>query len=142
MSIRDPVDPQGRTVSDDKTGYAVYGGHLRIDGDRFELDLTLDEVSVVKRAVEWDDETSKGLVETVESRRKDPVGFNGCTYRGDYAALQQIIEALNRYEKTPGGAGLGEDKIAYDARTAFNHAAPAVKRALVRKENLEEMFDD
>lgn len=124
----EPTDPQGEPVPTSETGYAVGEGDLRIDGDRFELDLATHEALAVRDAVEWDDETSSGLTESVDARRDDPVGFKGNTYRGDYPALDQIVDALNRFEKQ--AAGVGQDKAAYDARTAFNHASYAVREAL------------
>lgn len=124
----DPVDPQGTPIEASRTGYAVGDGQLRIDGDRFELDLSPSEAVVVKQAVEWDSETSKGLVESVNARRDDPVGFKGGTFRGDLPTLDQIVDALKRFEENE--AGLGEDKTAYDARTAFNHSRGVVRSEL------------
>lgn len=118
-SVSEPVDPDGDVVPASETGYAVTSNSLRIGDDFFELDLSSAEAAAVRAAIEWDDETPRALNQC----------WKGVTFRGDYPALVQVVEALKRYEN--GGAGLGEDKMAYDARTAFNHAKYTVKDALV-----------
>lgn len=127
MKPPEPANPSGEPVPKSRTGYAISEGQLRIDGDRFELDFRAAEAVIIKRAVEWDDQTSKGVVESVDARRDDPVGFHGTTYRGDYAALVDIVDALKRFEKV---AGVCDDKLAYDARTALNHARHVVRERL------------
>lgn len=115
-----PHNAKGEPVPDTRTGYAVGKGQLRIDRDKekFELDLSPTQHHIICEAIRWDNETPSILTDS----------FKAYTFRGDYPALDMVVDALRRFENQK--AGLGEDKIAYDARTAFNHARAVVKEEL------------
>lgn len=123
-----PVNPEGEVVSPDRTGYAVTTGNLRIGEDFFELDLSAEEAQVTRQAIYWDDDTPSILAEPVSSKRPGAQGWKGHTFVGDYPALDMLVDALKRYENQE--AGIGEDKMAYDARTAFNHSRISVQEEL------------
>lgn len=130
MSIHiphEPVDPEGRVVPADSLGFAISDGDLRIGDDFFELDFSDSEAPIVQDAVREHDDTPSVFAQGVGVGRRS-YGWKGSTLRGDYPMIEQIVDAVKWYENFE--AGLGEDKLAYDARTALNHALPAVRKAL------------
>lgn len=112
--------PEGfDVVPESRTGYAIGPGQLLVNQEtgEFRLALEIREMTVTIHAIEDHPDTSNVLKE----------GFDGADYQGDLSAQKQIVDALQWYENHR--AGLGEDKIAYDTRTAFNHAYIPIKEA-------------
>lgn len=125
-----PTNPRGEPVPPDETGYAVGKDQLRVeeDRDRFEIDLSAEEATVLRKAVRNANDTTDSIVESVHHNTPTQMGMKGSTFRGDKPALEAAIKALRGYERHE--ASIGEDKIAHDARTALNHAQVAVKKRL------------
>lgn len=128
----EPVPDNFKLVSDGDTGYAVLEHSLWVgvvddgitEGEEYtEAMLKLstagvgmaDVALVIYRAV-----TSYDGVPSVLREMQDR-GW----VRGDVSDFESLIEALEYYEKHE--ASIGEDKFAYDMRTALNHALPAIK---------------
>lgn len=123
----EPADPRGEPVEAAETGFGVGAGELRIDDDAFELDFSAEEGFIAREAINYSDDAPDALAQQAQVRKDHAHGWKGNTLRGDYAALKLVRDALKEYEEE--AAGIGEDKLAYDARTALNHAERAVREA-------------
>jgi hypothetical protein len=132
MPAGTPVKPAtmyGEPVPVEGTGYAVGETDLRVGDGFFELDFSTAEMSAIKEAVRWHDGTPNAIVEEAVTEREGKYGFRACTLVGDMPALRMLVKALKAYEEQE--ADLGEDKAAYDARTALNHSRYVVKERLM-----------
>lgn len=104
-------------VDTDNCGYAVFGDCLAVSDTEFLLEFSYDETAVIQEAVREHPDTP-GVIASA---------FTGPILRGDLATLTQTVDALKWFENR---AGIGKDKLAYDARTRLNHSRLAVKKAL------------
>lgn len=128
-----PVNARGTTVPESDTGFAVSEGELRIGDDFFEIDLSLEEMHATKEAIRWDNNTPSQLAQITNDSSHEPFGWKGSTFVGDFQALELVVNALKRFERLE--AGIGDDKAAYDARTAFNHSRLVVRKNLVDEDD-------
>lgn len=113
-----------RRVNEDGCGYGVRTGDLWAAADEAILDLTPSGIDRMT--------SSYIAMEAARTHPDVPTAVGECIeygrFRGDASDLSALIDALKHYEDHE--AGIGEDKIAYDMRTACNHAKRAVEDAL------------
>lgn len=116
-------------VPADECGYAITDGDIwvaRVGEDEYgnELMVRLADNSdgpattaiVATRAINSDPEVPSALKKAIV----------GGWLHGEYPDLVFLRDALKHYENH--GAGIGEDKTAYDIRTTLNHASRAVMK--------------
>jgi hypothetical protein len=114
-------------VDPEACGYAVFGDCLAVSQTEFMLEFTYDEMAVIQDAVREHPDTPGVIAQS----------FTGPVLRGDRATLTATVDALKWYEHR---APLGQDKVAYDARTRLNHADFAVKKALESEDETAELL--
>jgi hypothetical protein len=128
MDIERPteVPPRYDHIPESETGYAVMSGDLWIetyeDGEVKFMLRVVPEVRgnamghiIVLRAL-------KGCPDVPSST--DVMAAGGWVH-GDLTDLDALVTALEWFEKNE--AGPGEDKFAYEMRTALNHSKGAVR---------------